>query len=432
MRRSALFAAATVAGAALIGTAASGDRRSGKQEYRPSARTRRSPRCASTTSRSRVSPRTTAAVSTRPRARAGHARWCGTVTPRPSARSRRRVARPASRSTATASCSSPTATTARSTACGRAARTRPPRPSSPPGSLEPTASRSTGAATSGCPTAARARAACGGSAMTAPRARSSASSRWSTTSTRSTRFLQRHPHRRRGPRSALGAPGDRGDHAHRPLRRQHAGSQHIVANGLAFDRDGSLFVGDTARGAIWRVDLDRRGNVRSPTGCDTTFTANTLCLDNVFVQHPTLEGVDGIALDRQGNVVSAVNERNAVVVATARDGVVELFRNPVSARAAAQRRAARVPDQPGARRPHAVPHAFGRLPPRQLPQFRRGGRPGQARAREDLLPRRRSCRSRGSRSRSARHAVGRSSRHGLGDRLTASEPSRSEGPFPLP
>jgi len=109
------------------------------------------------------------------------------------------------------------------------------------------------------------------------------------------------------------------------------GSQHLVANGLAFDRDGSLFIGDTARGAIWRVELDRRGNVRSPTGCDTTFMSNTLCLDNVFVQHPWLEGVDGIALDREGNVISAVNERNAVVVATQRDGVVELFRNPVSA-----------------------------------------------------------------------------------------------------
>jgi len=108
------------------------------------------------------------------------------------------------------------------------------------------------------------------------------------------------------------------------------GSQHLVANGLAFDRDGSLFIGDTARGAIWRVDLDRRGNLRSPTGCDTTFEANTLCLDNVFVQHPALEGVDGIALDREGNVIAAVNERNAVVVATARDGVVELFRNPVT------------------------------------------------------------------------------------------------------
>jgi sugar lactone lactonase YvrE len=118
-----------------------------------------------------------------------------------------------------------------------------------------------------------------------------------------------------------------------PTGRQAAnllGSQHIVANGLAFDRDGSLFVGDTARGAIWRVDLDRRGNVRSPTGCDTTFTPNTLCLEGVFVQHPALEGADGIALDRAGNVLAAVNERNAVVVATARSGVVELFRNPVT------------------------------------------------------------------------------------------------------
>ncbi len=110
-----------------------------------------------------------------------------------------------------------------------------------------------------------------------------------------------------------------------------AGSQHLVANGLAFDRDGSLFIGDTARGAIWRVELSRRGELRSPTGCDTTFTANTLCLDNVFVQHPALEGVDGIALDRQGNVIAAANERNAVVVASARSGVVELFRSPVAA-----------------------------------------------------------------------------------------------------
>jgi sugar lactone lactonase YvrE len=107
-------------------------------------------------------------------------------------------------------------------------------------------------------------------------------------------------------------------------------AQAIVANGLAFDRDGSLFVGDTARGAIWRVELGRHGDVRSKVGCDTTFTANTLCLSNVFVQHPTLEGVDGIALDRAGNVIAAVNERNAVVAATRRNGVVELFRNPVT------------------------------------------------------------------------------------------------------
>jgi sugar lactone lactonase YvrE len=106
--------------------------------------------------------------------------------------------------------------------------------------------------------------------------------------------------------------------------------QAIVANGLAFDRDGSLFVGDTARGAIWRVEVGRHGDVRSKVGCDTTFTSNTLCLSNVFVQHPALEGVDGIALDRAGNIVSAANERNAVVAATQRSGIVELFRNPVS------------------------------------------------------------------------------------------------------
>jgi sugar lactone lactonase YvrE len=117
-----------------------------------------------------------------------------------------------------------------------------------------------------------------------------------------------------------------------PTSRQAAntlGSQHLVANGLAFDRDGTLFVADTARGAIWRVALDHRGRVRSPTGCDTTFTPNTLCLDSVFVAHPFLEGADGIVIDRDGNVIAAVNERNAIVVVTDEGRTVELFRNPV-------------------------------------------------------------------------------------------------------
>ena len=110
------------------------------------------------------------------------------------------------------------------------------------------------------------------------------------------------------------------------------GSQHLVANGLAFTGDGhTLYVGDTARGAIWRVQLGRDGELRSPVGCDTTFTADTLCLDNVFVAHPYLEGVDGIALDRAGNIYAAANERNAIVVVTPERRVVELFRNPVGA-----------------------------------------------------------------------------------------------------
>lgn len=107
------------------------------------------------------------------------------------------------------------------------------------------------------------------------------------------------------------------------------GSQHLVANGLAFDRDGTLFVADTARGAVWRVAFDNRGRLRSPVGCDSTFTANTLCLDNVFVAHPYLEGLDGIVVDRSGTIWGTSNERNAVVTVR-RDGrVTEYFRNPV-------------------------------------------------------------------------------------------------------
>ena len=106
-----------------------------------------------------------------------------------------------------------------------------------------------------------------------------------------------------------------------------AGGQDLVANGLAFDEEGDLFIADTARGAIWRVEFESDGTLKSRTGCDSTFTANTLCLDNIFVAHPLLEGVDGIILDRAGNIWGAANERNAVVVVTEKRRVIEVFRN---------------------------------------------------------------------------------------------------------
>ena len=106
-----------------------------------------------------------------------------------------------------------------------------------------------------------------------------------------------------------------------------AGSQPLVANGLAFDKDGDLFVSDTARGAIWKVKFDRHGNLRSKTDCDTTFAANTLCMASLHVAHPLLEGADGIALDRDGNIWVSVNERNAIVVVTDKGRVIEVFRN---------------------------------------------------------------------------------------------------------
>ena len=108
------------------------------------------------------------------------------------------------------------------------------------------------------------------------------------------------------------------------------GGQDLVANGVAFNEAGELFVADTARGAIWKVAFRRNGEIRNRTGCDTTFTANTLCLDSIEVQHPQLEGVDGIALDRAGHIWADANERNAVVVVSG-TRVVELFRNAPAA-----------------------------------------------------------------------------------------------------
>jgi sugar lactone lactonase YvrE len=116
-----------------------------------------------------------------------------------------------------------------------------------------------------------------------------------------------------------------------PVSGAPPATQGIVANGLAFDKDGDLFVADTARGALWRVELSRRGELRSATGCDVTYTADTLCLDALFVQHPALDGADGIALDREGTIWVDPNERNAIVTVDRRGEVSEFFRNPVDA-----------------------------------------------------------------------------------------------------
>ena len=109
------------------------------------------------------------------------------------------------------------------------------------------------------------------------------------------------------------------------------GSTPFVAAGFAFDKDGGkLFIADMARGAIWQATFNREGDLKSKTGCDTTFTPNTLCLDNVFVAHPYLEGAPGIALDRDRNIWVVAAERQAIVFVTKDGKVSEVFRNPVN------------------------------------------------------------------------------------------------------
>jgi sugar lactone lactonase YvrE len=107
-------------------------------------------------------------------------------------------------------------------------------------------------------------------------------------------------------------------------------AETIVSSGLAFDAHGDLIVADTSRGALWKVKLDSHGNVLSPMGCDSTLASadDTLCPENVLVQHPLREGAGGVALDRAGNIWVDASERNAIVIVdeSARS-VREIFRN---------------------------------------------------------------------------------------------------------
>jgi sugar lactone lactonase YvrE len=107
--------------------------------------------------------------------------------------------------------------------------------------------------------------------------------------------------------------------------------QDIVANGIGFTPDGDVLVADTARGAIWSVQLDAKGDPESPTGCDSTYpsAADTLCLDDVLAESPYLEGADGLGLDRAGRIWVDANERQAIVVVEKNGAVDEFFRNPV-------------------------------------------------------------------------------------------------------
>jgi len=109
-------------------------------------------------------------------------------------------------------------------------------------------------------------------------------------------------------------------------------AQPLVANGVMVTRRGNLIIADSARGALWAVYLDRDSNLQSPVGCDETYTANTLCWDNVLVQHPIMEGADGITLDTAGGIWVDANEREAIVYVT--PGwyePIEVYRNPADA-----------------------------------------------------------------------------------------------------
>ncbi|MGQ0551219.1 MAG: SMP-30/gluconolactonase/LRE family protein [Armatimonadota bacterium] len=87
--------------------------------------------------------------------------------------------------------------------------------------------------------------------------------------------------------------------------------QPIVANGLAFDAKGVLYIADTARGAVWKAEV-RPGSGARPA---------------LVVQHPLLYGADGLAFDRAGVLWVTANERNAIVTVSPAGQVQQVFRN---------------------------------------------------------------------------------------------------------
>ena len=88
--------------------------------------------------------------------------------------------------------------------------------------------------------------------------------------------------------------------------------QSTVANGVEFDAKGVLHVADTARGAIWRVEIGADGKGAKPV---------------LLAQSPLLEGADGLAFDPSGKLWVAANERNALVTVTADGQVQQVAKN---------------------------------------------------------------------------------------------------------
>ena len=69
---------------------------------------------------------------------------------------------------------------------------------------------------------------------------------------------------------------------------------------------------DTARGAIWKVEIQPDGKSGKPV---------------LLVQSPLLEGADGLAFDGRGKLWVAANERNAVVTVTVDGKAQEVAKN---------------------------------------------------------------------------------------------------------
>jgi sugar lactone lactonase YvrE len=106
-----------------------------------------------------------------------------------------------------------------------------------------------------------------------------------------------------------------------------------TANGIVVREHGNLatlYIADTARGAIWRVRLDESRNVASPQGCDTSLRPDTVCESEIWAIHPSMEGADGLWADSDGSFWVGANSRNGIAHVDLWGRVKEHYRTPLN------------------------------------------------------------------------------------------------------
>jgi sugar lactone lactonase YvrE len=86
------------------------------------------------------------------------------------------------------------------------------------------------------------------------------------------------------------------------------------ADGLVFDKDGNLYVGNFGDGAIHKITFDKKGNV----------TGHAVWAKNI----PEMRTTDGICIDNGGNIYVADFSENAVAMVTPDAKVYRIAQSP--------------------------------------------------------------------------------------------------------
>jgi len=88
------------------------------------------------------------------------------------------------------------------------------------------------------------------------------------------------------------------------------------ADGIVFDREGNLYVGNFGDGAVWKIIVDEHGNFVS---------------QSLYAQDETaLQSTDGMIFDEAGNLYIADFSANAIAAVTPEQKVIRMAQSPDS------------------------------------------------------------------------------------------------------